>query len=210
MTKEDRKLELLARISSIELEMSEDDGGGEYNSGYVECQKDLENAYDELELLESSPSPIDYQPQGTQSVELTQEQKDKLLEDWQAAKVAAAQWKEYEQNLRKYIVEHGGIFDKSKESGTENVELGNGYKLKARKSVSYKVENKKGEAIQMVQRLAALGEASAYRAKELFRFDAELRVSKYKELNEAEKALVDEIITTKSGMPSLELVEPKS
>jgi len=153
---------------------------------------------------------IDYKPQSTEAVQLTQEQKDKLLEDWQAAKKAAKQWKEYEQQLRTYIVEHGGIFDKTKESGTENVELGNGYKLKAKKSISYKVENKKGEAIQMVQRLAALGEASAHKAKDLFRFDAELRISEYKKLDDAEKALVDEIITTKPGMPSLELVEPKS
>lgn len=152
---------------------------------------------------------INYTPQATTAAPLTKEQKDKLLEDWQAAKTALAQWKQYEQELRTYIVEHGGIFDPSKKKGTENVDIGNGYKLKSKKSITYKVANKKGEAIQMVQRLAALGEASAHKAKDLFRFDAELRVSKYGELDEVERALVDEIITTKSGMPTLELVEPK-
>lgn len=153
---------------------------------------------------------INYTPQATAAAPLTKEQKDKLLSDWQAAKTALEQWKTYEQELRKYIVENGGFFDPSKEKGTENVDLGNGYKLKAKKSITYKVENKKGEAIQMVQRLASLGEASAVKASELFRFDANLRTSIYKTLNEAEKALVDEIITTKPGMPTLELVESKS
>lgn len=153
---------------------------------------------------------IDYKPQATtETPQLSQEQKDKLLADWKEAKATVARWKEYEQELRAYIVNNGGFFDPNKEKGTENVDLGNGYKLKAKKSISYKVENKKGEAIQMVQRLASLGEASAVKASELFRFDAELRTSIYKTLNETEKALVDTILTTKAGMPTLELVEPK-
>lgn len=152
---------------------------------------------------------IHYTPQANAVTPLTQEQKDKLLQDWEAAKVTLAQWKKYEQDLRTYIVENGGMFDTSKKSGTENVILDDGRKLKAKKTVNYKVANKEGEAFTVLQKLTDLGEVSANKAKTLFRFDAELRVSEYKKLDEVEKKLVDAIITTKSGMPSLELVEAK-
>jgi len=152
---------------------------------------------------------IDYQPQATATTP-TKEQIDEALAHWQRAKIALQQWKDHEQELRRYIVEHGGFFDPTKDKGTETVELGNGYKLKAKKSISYKVANKEGEAFDVLSKLTALGEVSAHKAKKIFRFDAELRLSEYKELNNSERALVDSVLTTKPGMPTLELVEPKA
>ena len=145
----------------------------------------------------------------TTTATLSKEQLDKTLQDWQEAKHALDRWKEHEAQLRRYIIEHGGLFDPSKEEGTETVNLGNGYKLKAKKVTNYTVANKEGEAFAVLQKLTELGEVSANKAKDLFRFDANIRVSNYKKLDDAEKALVDNIVTTKPGMPSLELVEPK-
>lgn len=140
---------------------------------------------------------------------MTTETRDQLLMKWADAKKALDAAKIVESEIRKQIVAESGLFDADKESGTQTVDLGGGYKLKAVKKINYKVDNKNGEAFEMLKSLSELGEVSAHKAKNLFRFDANLSLTKYRELDDKEQALVDQIVTTKPAMPSLELIEPK-
>ena len=140
---------------------------------------------------------------------MTTDTRDQLLMQWADAKKALDSAKLIEGELRKQIIAESGLFDEDKETGAQTVELGGGYKLKATKKVSYKVDNKDGKAFEMLKRLSEMGEVSAHKSKTLFRFDANLSVTNYKQLDDAEKKLVDEIIVTKPAMPSLELIQPK-
>ena len=152
---------------------------------------------------------INYEAQATPAAPMTTEQRDELLTKWQQAKETISKWKDYEGELRKMIVADASLFNPNKQSGTETVELGNGYKLKAVKKINYKVDNKEGQAFAVLKKLAALSDVSAHKCKDLFRFDANLKLSEYKKLDEQEKAIVDTVLETKQAMPSLELVEPK-
>lgn len=132
-----------------------------------------------------------------------------LLLDWKEAKEILDAAKEKEMSLRKVIVDESGLFDPSKESGTQNYDLGNGWKIKAVKKVNYAVNNQDGICFSVLAQIAALDEVSAFLARDLFGFTPSLRKSKYDELNPAARRLADTIIVSSSGAPSLELIGPK-
>ena len=62
-------------------------------------------------------------------------ERDRLLLAWEESKKALEIAKEKEMEQRKAVVAFA--FDPNKESGTERIELGNGYQAKAVKKVSY-------------------------------------------------------------------------
>jgi hypothetical protein len=141
------------------------------------------------------------------------DERDALLLEWKSAHEALTEAKDAEMKLRKRIVDESGLFDPNKEEGTQTVELGAGWKIKAVKSLNYKTDNANGEAFSVLAQLDTMGEVVSHIAKDLFKFDANLRTGKYKELAkvspEAYK-LLQTIITTKPASPSIELVAPKS
>jgi len=133
-----------------------------------------------------------------------------LLSRWLAAKQNLEAAKEAEMALRNAVVFASKLFDPTKDKGTQRVQIGNGWEAKAVKSLTYKIENKKGEAFVALAKLSELGESSARIAQNLFSFDANLRTTEYEKLNADEKVLIDQILTIKPGTPSLELVAPKN
>ena len=156
-----------------------------------------------MQTLQHTPIAAPVQP-------MTMADRDQLLAQWREAHDTLATAKATEMDLRKRIVEESGLFDPNKAEGTQTVELGGGWKIKAVKKINYTVANKEGEAFEKLNELAAMGEVSAFKAKKLFRFDANLSITAYKDLDAAERQLIDEIIVTKPASPSLELVAPKS
>jgi hypothetical protein len=134
---------------------------------------------------------------------------DRLLLDWQEAKQILDAAKEKEMILRKMIVEESDLFDENKTDGTETRELGNGWKLKAVKKTNYTVDNTDGVAFEILRDIAAMDPVSAHIAKDVLKFTPELRLTKYRELNPQARRLLDSIITTKPGAPTLELLPPK-
>lgn len=140
--------------------------------------------------------------------------RDQMLVEWQASKEALEKAKELEMQLRKQVVDFA--FDPNKQSGTENVELGNGYKLKAVKTLRYgfikNAENKLDKAaidkaLAKIEKDGAVGELIAER---LVKWTPDLSLSEYKLLNEKHKAIIDSVIVTTEGSPTLEIVEPKN
>lgn len=140
--------------------------------------------------------------------------RDQLLVSWQEAKEALEKAKEAEMFLRKKVVDFA--FDPNKQSGTENVDLGNGYKLKAVKKLNYgfikNAENKLDKAaidkaLAKIEKDGAVGELIAER---LVKWTPDLSLSEYKLLSEKHKTIIDSVIVTSEGSPTLEIVEPKN
>lgn len=136
---------------------------------------------------------------------------DKLLA-WDHAKKALDAAKALESSLRQEVLkdfyDFGGESDLRE--GTENLELGNGYKLKATFKLSRKLENKNHETEEALRAIAeTFGKPGKLYAERLVKWSPELSVSEYKKLPNAIRAVIDEALTSKAATPSLEIVEPK-
>lgn len=142
------------------------------------------------------------------------EARDRLIQNWQDAQKTLERAKEVEMNLRKEVVDF--TFDPTKTSGTETIELGNDYKLKAVKKVTYgfredgegKIDRKGIELA--LSRIENNSPAGAYIAEHLVKWNPSLSLTEYKKLDDKDKAAIDAVIVTKEGAPTLELVEPKA
>lgn len=135
---------------------------------------------------------------------------DKLLA-WDHAKKALGAAKALEASLRQEVLkdfyDFGGEADLRE--GTENLELGNGYKLKATFKLSRKLENKNGETYKALFAIAENFEGGKLYAERLVKWSPDLSVSEYKKLPADIRAVIDECLTSKAATPSLEIVEPK-
>lgn len=139
--------------------------------------------------------------------------RDKLLVDWQAEQKILEAAKEKEMKLRKEII--ALCFDPAKQAGTEYHELGNGWKLKGGKSITYgwvkdQHDELNRDAIYVaLNTIAGLSPESKLVAERLVKWQADLSLSQYKLLNAAEKTVIDTVIVTKPGAPKLEIIPPK-
>lgn len=141
---------------------------------------------------------------------MTNEVLNSILLEWKNAKGVLDAAKDKEMSLRKVIVEESGLFDANSGQGTENYELGNGWKLKAVKKLNYSVDNTDNKAYGILAAISELDPVSAHLAQKVLSFTPSLRLTEYRELGPQAKALLDTIITTKPASPTLELIPPKN
>lgn len=140
--------------------------------------------------------------------------RDQLILQWQASKNALEVAKQDEIKLRQEVVHF--TFDPTKVKGTENVELGNGYKLKAVKKLNFgwiKRDDGKTNKDAIEDALVKIEErspAGALIAERLVKWTPELSQTEYNLLSAEDKTAIDAVIVTTEGTPSLELVEPKA
>jgi hypothetical protein len=90
---------------------------------------------------------------------------------------------------------------RSPTEGVNNQPLGDGTILQGTFRSNYNLDQPRVE-----QQLKLLPKATA---ANLVKWDASLRVGAYKGLEPAHKAIVNEVLTIKPGMPALEIVKPK-
>lgn len=126
--------------------------------------------------------------------------RDDQILAWNEAKKELDALKEREMEMRKHIV--SSQFDEDK-VGTQNVELGNGWKLKAVTTVRYNVERDTEKVDDVLDQL------EDWQAERLVKWKPELSVSEYKKLDDADREKVDSILTIVPGSPTLTLVAPK-
>jgi len=141
--------------------------------------------------------------------------RDTLFMQWQDSKAKLDAAKETEMLLRKEVVDFA--FDQNKDKGTENIDLGNGWKAKAVKKINYGfVKNAEGkldkkaidEALIKIETLGgAVGELVAER---LIKWTPDLSQTEYNQLQPQFRAIIDEVIVTSEGSPTLEIVSPKA
>lgn len=140
----------------------------------------------------------------------TEQEIDALLIKWKHAKEQLAYYATVELELRMQLANDPQLFDPNVQKGTLNYQLPMGYKLKLERKENTKVENSNGECFHALDVFSELGESQKRMAKDLFRFDANLRQTEFDKLSDEEKKLFYPIITTKPATPSLTLVVPKA
>ena len=139
--------------------------------------------------------------------------RDALLAAWEASKTALETAKADEMAARKAFVDFS--FDPNKREGTERIELHNGYEAKAVKKLnytfkSYDPEIEVADAVDItLQKLEATGPEGKFIANRLVKWTPSLSLSEYRDLAPQYKAIVDTVIETKEGAPTLEIVAPK-
>jgi hypothetical protein len=144
--------------------------------------------------------------------------RDAMLGDWEQSKRALEAAKAAEMELRKQVVQFN--FNTQKLEGTERVDLANGWQLKAVKKLNYNLVSPV-EGVTAVDAVDAalteiegLGPDGKFIAERLVKWTPELSISEYRKLDEmpngeAYKRIIDKVVETKSGAPTLEIVPPK-
>ena len=136
---------------------------------------------------------------------------DKLVADWVKAKNELDSAKAIEAELRRLVaVEVYGYDENALKSGTENIELGAGFKLKGEFKLNHTLNNKDDAVDKMLSKLEKSREEGKFIAERLVKFKPELSVTEYKNLTPKLKAIVDTVVTVKSSMPTITLVEAKA
>lgn len=128
--------------------------------------------------------------------------RDQQILAWDAAKKELDALKEREMFMRKHIVNSVEGVDTSV-VGTQNVDLGNGWKLKAVIKESYKLDT---DADKVEDALDALED---WQADRLVKWTPTMSVSEYKKLDPEAKAAIDAVLTVSMASPTLSLVPPK-
>lgn len=139
-----------------------------------------------------------------------QAKRDAKILEWQEAVKQLAAAKNAEAALRKQVLVECFDFEADDREGTQNVELGNGYKLKAVFKLNRRLNNKDEAVDKVLTKIEKSGAEGQFIAERLVKWKPELALSEYKKLPEKFKKLIDEVLTASPGMPALELVVPKS
>ena len=137
--------------------------------------------------------------------------RDAKILAWEESVKALAAAKDAEAALRKEVLAEAFAFDpEALREGTENFELGNGYKLKAVFKISRNLNNENEAVDKVLAKIEKTGPEGVFIAERLVKWKPELSVTEYKKLPEKFKKLFDEVVTSKEAMPALELVAPKA
>jgi hypothetical protein len=136
---------------------------------------------------------------------LTTEQND-LLGAWRTAKTALENAKETEMELRKQVQK---MFFPTPEKGTQRVDLPMGYKLKLVHKINYNLGNN-DLVNKALDEMAAVGNEGTFIAERLVTWKPSLSISEYNALSPQYKAIINKVLTTSDGAPTLEIEEPKA
>lgn len=142
-------------------------------------------------------------------------ERDLRLMAWEAAKRAIETAKEAEMTARKAAVDF--CFDQERRTGTERIELGNGYEAKAVKKQNHNfVKGADGKTIDLVAlraalaEIATLGNEGPFLAERIVKWSPDLVIGEYNNLAPQYKAIIDKVIVTTDGAPMLEIIAPKT
>lgn len=137
--------------------------------------------------------------------------RDQLIKEWMDASKALQTAKDDEHTLRQMLVLM--CFDPNKLEGTETVDIGWGYSLRAKKDLNITADKDNDKVSALLQAVAA---HDAGLAQGLVRWQAEVAKKAYRTVVELSKiapevaTALHEAITAKPGMPQLEMVPPKT
>lgn len=135
--------------------------------------------------------------------------RDKVLADWNASKVALANLTLQERELRKMVVD---IFSDAQAfpemaSGTESIDIGFGHDLKITHKLDYKLDNANDceELHKVLREIETSMEGGHIIAERIVKWKPELSVSEYKLLSPENKARLDRVLTIKPASKSVEI-----
>lgn len=139
--------------------------------------------------------------------------RDMLLEAWEHSKVVLERAKETEMELRKASFAY--TFVDAKE-GTNRVDLGGGYSLKGVRKVNYKIAASNDQVDEAEDKAAKIGNEGTFLFERIITWTPNFSKSEYNKLEESNpthvevKKLIDGLIETTDGAPTLEIEAPKA
>lgn len=131
--------------------------------------------------------------------------RDNLIMAWKQAETELAAIKSKELALRNEIV--ALCFEPGRE-GTQNLDLGMGYKLKAVIKNNYNLANREGQTDAAIAAMEKSGQEGKFIAERLVRWKPDLSISEWRNLPEKFRKLFQNALTISPATPSLELVPP--
>ena len=139
-------------------------------------------------------------------------ERDNEILAWQAAQEALNNAKALELELRNKVAARN--FPNA-EVGTNNLELGLGYKLKMVRKLNYNLTNNEGQTERALNEIEKLGNEGKFLAERLVGWTPKLSLTEYNRLEASNpthakiKAIIDAVLTVTDGTPTLEVVAPK-
>lgn len=137
---------------------------------------------------------------------------DAVLLEWRKAQETLEIVKSRELKLRLAVFE---IKVPSPVNGVNNVPLGEGWLLKATAKLNYTLDKDQTKIEAVLSEIEACGNEGKFLAERLISWNPSLAVSEYNKLDTESanhrkiKQLIDSVLTSKPGTPSLELKSPK-
>lgn len=130
-----------------------------------------------------------------------------LLNAWEQAKDALATAKAAEARLRKAAI--AAIYPDGIGEGANTVELADGVKLTATGKINYKLDSDTDKVEKVLDKLEKSGPEGKLLADRLVSWKPSLAVGEYRQLDDKYRKIIDTVITTSDGMPSLEIKRAK-
>lgn len=131
--------------------------------------------------------------------------RDILLSNWQDAKKQLAHYKELEMTLRADVIAACSEENDSMYSGTERVDIGQGYDLKITHKLNYSLNQETVDsALDKIEKECEHGTLLAER---LVKVKYELSVTEYKQLPDAARKIIDQVLTIKPASKEVEIVK---
>lgn len=131
--------------------------------------------------------------------------RDELILEQAKAAEQAKFWKERDAELRGMI--YGANFQGMEDGKQHTIELGNGYKLKGKRPISYKLDVETTKTA--LQYLRELGNEGTFVADRVVKWKPELSLTEYNKMSEQQRKILDAALTTTPGLPVIELVKPE-
>ena len=141
---------------------------------------------------------------------------DEVLMEWERRKKALETAKSDEMDFRKYVVSRAFP---NKTEGTNTVELGNDYKLKAVVKYNYNLDASNDKIEEALDRIAKIGNRGIVVAERLIKWTPSFLLTEYRlledeknESNDAKEILkiIQEFLVITEASPTLTIVEPKA
>lgn len=140
---------------------------------------------------------------------------DEVLMEWERRKRALENAKADEMDFRKYVVSRAFP---QKHEGTNTIELGNDYKLKAVVKYNYNLDASNDKIEDALDRIAKIGNRGIVVAERLIKWTPSFLLTEYRlleeeknESNDAKEILkiIQEFLVITEAAPTLDIVEPK-
>lgn len=148
-----------------------------------------------------------------QIIETPEQARDRVLAEWQTAAAALEAAKADEMAKRKLAFPV--VFGTEAKEGTNRVPLANGWSVKGVRKVNYKLDSDITKVNVAYAAVEALGNEGPFLASRILKRVYDFGQGEYKKLDPANpthaqaKALIDAILTTSDGAPTLEIEAPK-
>lgn len=137
----------------------------------------------------------------------TDDSPESLLNQWEAAKDLLDSAKALENRLRKEVI--AAIYPDGIEEGANTLELGDGVKLTATGKINYRLDSDTDKVEKVLDKLEKSGPEGKLLADRLVSWKPSLAVGEYRQLDDKHRKIVDSVITTSEGAPTLAIKRPK-